>query len=277
MKRYKLIYFVPDPFTMGRIPVGALVEDGGRVESVIASHLPGAECLGGQKSAALLRMIVRDLSQVTSFELPRSISPHARLDSENELPSQIDNACAWVKKHVLPCKPGQLEGQKEEKLHDPLVRRATIGYQFFENWRVHKHVNRTFKPGRDWNNWLEGARDVLEPISHWVGGKQEILLMEPIVPEDLHHRVDDEVKDIARRFLTYRGYVEKHRPDGDRRGKLVAYILPGLSRALRTKAFSKLDVASDEVVDFSAENDRTRFFDRIRSLGEELPSEQLLS
>ncbi len=277
MKRYKLIYFVPDPFTMGRIPVGALVEDGGRVEPVIAAHLPGADCLGGQKSAALLRMIVRDLSQVTSFELPRSISPHAKLDSEQTLPSQIENACAWVKKHVLPCKPGHLEGQKEEKLHDPLVRRATIGYTFFQNWRVHQHVRRTFKPGRDWDNWLEGGQDVLEPVSHWVAGKQEILLMEPIVPEDLHHRVDDAVKDISRRFLSYRGYVEKHRPEGDRRGQLVAYILPGLSRDLRVKAFAKLDRASDEVVDFSAEKDRTRFFDRIRSLGEQLPDQQLLS
>lgn len=277
MKRYKLIYFVPDPFTMGRIPVGALVEDGPRVESVIASHLPGAECLGGHKSAALLRMIVRDLAHVTTFELPRSISPHAKLDLEQTLAPQIENPIAWVKQHVLPCKPKQIDGLQDEKLRDPLVRRATIGYKFFQNWRVHQHVRRTFKPGRDWDNWLEGGKDVLEPISHWVAGEQEILLMEPIVPEDLHHRVDDEVKDISRRFLTYRGYVEKHRPDGNRRGRLVAYILPGVSRELRVRAFARLDVASDEVVDLSAEKDRTRFFDRIRALGEQVPSQQLLS
>lgn len=277
MMRYKLIYFVPDPFTMGRIPIGALVDDGARVASVIAAHLPGAECLGGHKSAALLRMIIRDLSEVKSFELPRSISPHAKLDEERVLPSRVEDPGLWVRTHVLPSKPKRFEGEQDSTLRDPLIRRATIGYRFFQNWRLHKHVRRTFKPGRDWDNWLDGGKDVLEPISHWVAGRQEILLMEPIVPEDIHHKLDDEVQNISRRFLTYRGYLGKHRPEGDRRGHLIAYILPGLSRELRDRAFSRLDVASDEVIDLSAERERSHFFERVRSLGEQALDSQLLS
>lgn len=277
MKRYKLIYFVPDPFSGGQIPIGALVEDNSRVEAVIPSHLPGAECLGSLKSAALMRMIIRDLNLVTKFELPRCISPHAKLDSEHILPAQIKDPFAWVQKHILPRKPDLTEGQKEQKLHDPIVRRATIGYRFFQNWCVHHHVRQTFKPGRDWDSWLKSGRDVLEPISHWVAGKQEILLMEPIVPEDAHHKFEDETRKVAQRFLSYRGYFDKNRPEAGRQGQLVAYILPGISRDLRTKAFAKLGVASDEIVDFSAENQRSRFFDRMRSLGEQNPNHRLLS
>lgn len=276
MSRYKLIHFVPDPFSGGRVPVGALVEANDRVGVVLAGHLPGADCLGSYKSAALMRMLVRDLNRVDKFELPVCISPHAKLDAEHVIPDQIRDPFAWVQKHILPHKPEQGEGQKL-KLHDPIIRRATIGFQFFQNWKVHHHVRQTFKPGRDWNNWLKSGQDVLEPISHWVAGKEQILLMEPIIPEDAHHKFDDEIRKVAQRFLSYRGFFEKNQPEANRQGQLVAYILPGIGRDLRVKAFAKLDVATDEVVDFTAEKDRSRFFERMRSLGEQEPKQDLLS
>lgn len=276
MKRYKLIYFVPDPFNQGRIPVGALVEDNNHARAVVASHLPGAECLGSHKNAALMRMILRDLNLVNKFELPAFISPHVRLDSEHIIPLQIEDPFAWVHKHILPHKPHSDEAQKPP-LTDHITRRATIGFQFFRNWRVDHYVNQTFKPGRDWNSWLKGSEDILQPISHWVASDEQILLMEPIIPEDAHHKFDDELKKVAQRFLSYRGFFEKNKPGASREGHLVAYILPGIDRELRVKAFAKLDRASDEVVDFSAEKERTRFFERVKSLGEKGPKHTLLS
>lgn len=266
MSRYQIIYFVPDPFHDGRVPIGALVQSKHQAKAVIASRLPGTECLGGPKVAALMRMILRDLGNVNQFELPNFISPHVCLESECLLPPQIEDPFDWVQKNVLPHVPEDKKPQKAGASTNP--HRSTIGYKFLQSYKVDKYVNRTFVPGQDWNCWLQGGESILERISHWAASKHQILLLEPIVPGDSRVDFDVEVKKVSQRFLSYKGFLSTAPPSSDKKGSLVAYILPGISQSQKAKAFASLERASDEVLDLAEVKARSDFFERMQALYE---------
>src|ERR1017187_6147506 len=81
--RYRVVHFVPDPFTGARIPLAAIVAGGGGVSIASAGHVPGAVCLGRPSTYAAMQMVLESLSTVESLDvLPVAVGPHAVLDVE---------------------------------------------------------------------------------------------------------------------------------------------------------------------------------------------------
>lgn len=92
---YRLVHFIPDPFTEGRVPIAALVEADGHV-SVVKAPMPCACSLGGRSGEALLTMGLQALDHAKRFvELPRSMGPHFTLGDPRDVPAGVD-AVAWV-------------------------------------------------------------------------------------------------------------------------------------------------------------------------------------
>lgn len=90
MAEYRMVLFVPDPFSGARFPIAALVQDAGKVSVVHAPHIPCATCLGGENAAAVVQIILSDLVGVTTIdELPESIGPHAMLGDRRGIPNHV--------------------------------------------------------------------------------------------------------------------------------------------------------------------------------------------
>jgi hypothetical protein len=94
---YRMVLFVPDPFTEGRVPIAALVDDGQKVTVVQAPHRPCAECLGGVAADALVDIILSDLNGITTIDhLPESVGPQVMLSVVRKLPDGVKEPVAWV-------------------------------------------------------------------------------------------------------------------------------------------------------------------------------------
>ena len=94
------------------------------------------------------------------------------------------------------------------------------------------------------------------------------MLLEPIVPEDRSHHVDDDSKLVAKRFLEYKQIMGQSKSIA-KSATLCAYILPGISNEFKAKALSNLQISADYVFDLDRDKDRTSLINRIRALGED--------
>lgn len=87
-KSYRLVYFVPDPFLGGRIPIAALVEEEGAVQVVRMPRLPCPDCLGGAAAASIVKMSLMDLEEVTALdERPEGLGPQVEIGEAREVPA----------------------------------------------------------------------------------------------------------------------------------------------------------------------------------------------
>lgn len=102
--RFRMIQFVPDPFSGARIPIGALVETDRGLEIATASELPSRDCLGGRATETLVQGIVEALktSELDFDELPPKIGPQVRLGEPQILPVAGKYALEWLTVHVFP-------------------------------------------------------------------------------------------------------------------------------------------------------------------------------
>ena len=110
-RRFRMIHFVPDPFSGARIPIAALVEGDKGVEVAIASQIPTAECLGSRAAETLLHGIVEDL-RTGGFPfgaLPPKLGPQVRLGEPKTLPVDCESPVPWLEAHVLPRPPNAIE------------------------------------------------------------------------------------------------------------------------------------------------------------------------
>lgn len=88
MKRhFNIIHFIPDPISGARVPMGALVHEGSSFRIALADHLPGADCLGGTKTARLLNFLVDDLQNIQrAAEIYQRLGPQVLVDESNPKP-----------------------------------------------------------------------------------------------------------------------------------------------------------------------------------------------
>lgn len=103
LTRYRIVHFVPDPFTGARIPIAAVVAYAGTVALALATRLPSADCLGRVSLLATMHMVLHALAAVESLDvLPIAVGPHAVLGDARYVPEGVANPVAWVTEHVLP-------------------------------------------------------------------------------------------------------------------------------------------------------------------------------
>lgn len=259
--RFKLVHFVSDPFLRSRIPIAALVECNGVVSLVKASHIPGPACLGGRARSATVQMILERLANVHEFEqLPKGFGPQAVLDQAIDVPSTIEDAPRWVQSLLTIEQPS---GASEEKNYrGPNLN--TFGYRFFESCNVAKYVQKTFHPGINAGGALSSAKP-LGPIAHYVTGREQLLLMEPILPQ--RHSVDEDVQAVARLLGGYKLALQSESSKERAAVHLMAYILAGGSEDKRHEIRSTLSTFADEIVDTSNPSMRARFVERVREVG----------
>ena len=265
---YRIVQFIPDPFSGARVPLAALVSDGKEVRVVRASLIPDADCLGGPRRAALARMIVSALRGATEVDqLPAAVGPQAVLDKARRVPvPDLDAAEAWVRDHILPHRATE---QRGDPVGSRSPQRATYGKRFFETWKVAEYVHATFRPASDFGGRFERLASYGQ-ASHWVEGSRSVLLMEPIAPS--RHQLGDDLREVAKLFGSYRFALDQ-RP-GDAAARLVAYVLRGATDEQKADAAARLD-AAHEIVDTEDPVERRRFIEQIRDLGRERASGQL--
>jgi hypothetical protein len=257
---YRIVHFVPDPFSGWRVPVAALVQVGAEVRVVPSPMVPGPASLGGRPAAALFRMIAASLSEVRTLDrLPAGAGPQAFLDVARTAPvAGLDAAAAWIASHVLP-------------QHVPVTRAAPLtthapprrmhGTRFFETWHVATFVKPTFEPASDWDGRL-GPLAAYGDVSHWVGGRDDLLLLEPIVPS--RAKFAEDLEAVAKVFGAYRFALSQLADTAS--PTLIAYVLGG-SDERKQDAATALGAAAHRVVDTDDPVARRHFLDEIRAVG----------
>ena len=124
-------------------------------------------------------------------------------------------------------------------------------------------MKKTFEPGRDLDGFLSNA-SALGAVTHYVPGKREVLLMEPLIPT--RPQWQDDVREVARTFGAYKTAVKSG-------GKLplaprfVVYVLEGGKGKQLDAIDADLSSFADEIVNVTAKQVRRDFLDRVREVG----------
>jgi hypothetical protein len=264
--RFRIIHFMPDPFTGARVPVAALVEgEDRRVQVTRAPHIPGPQCLGGRAAWSVIALALESLEATTAFnELPSTMGPHFLLDEERRIPDAVFNPAEWVATRVLPKRPLTSEDASEKVPHSP--KRQTQGMRFFETNKVDKYVEKNFD-----GTGFEVNTHAAHHISHYVIGKNDLLLMEPVIGNRSDLRA--ELRDISQAFLAWRA-IFANRKVG-RQPSFIAYVLGGTQKGALSTAREVLEESRAEVVSVDIPNERDRFVERIRHVGRSVESGNL--
>ncbi len=215
---YRLVQFSPDPFTGARAPIGAVVVDRAGAVRVARAARPGVGLSPDPGVQRVVQRLHARLDAITSPDaLPPAFGPYVTLDAPVTVPEAVLDPVAWVHSLLNP-KPAL--GGRQGHARGPS--RATVGYRYLESLGVAKHVRKNFQPETDLDGWLSPFAGGLTPITHWVAGEREVLLMEPLVPG----RRSEEVREIAQRVGAYRWALEQARSQV--RGRLVVYVAEAL-------------------------------------------------
>ncbi|NRD45967.1 hypothetical protein [Corallococcus exiguus] len=133
---------------------------------------------------------------------------------------------------------------------------------FFTTWKVARYV----KPNFSGSN-LGLSHDTAFQISHWVPGKSEVLLMEPVIAARDDFR--EEIGRVSTSFLAWRQLLDnrkeasRNRPDP----RFIAYVINGRQGEASTVR-SVLKEARADVIDVEIPTERDRFIHQIRVVGE---------
>ncbi len=256
---YRIIHFVPDPFSGARVPVGALVDYGpGRsVRFAPAGHLPGPGCVGGRRMYSVMSMVSEMLGKHPVDQgVPPSISPMASIGPTQPVPAGVSDPLLWVQSFVLPRHIRDPEDQPQRAPAGP--RRETVGYKFFEQWKVHPFVKKHFKPESLPGVLPKAATD----IAHFVSGQNEILLMEPLIPS--RSTFEDDLRHTSEQFLAWRQLFRQARTS--RQPSFIAYVFGGPDAA-SAEAKRVLSQSAAEVVSVDVTYQRDQFLAAIRRVG----------
>lgn len=257
--RFRIVQYVPDPFSGTRFTIGALVQSGGRVELARAPWLPGPGCIGGRKAWATMQLILDTLSTPGRFDIASGeLSALAQFSEEIAIPAGVTDARAWLEARLLPQKPGREQDLKETAPHRP--RRETTGYRFFEQWSVAGFVKRKYAP-----SFLPATHPkAAASVSHFVSGRDQLLLMEPVV--GTRAALEDDLQAISQEFLAFRELFRQSRPPRQE-PVFIAYVLTGGHTAAVGEAHRVLSRAADVVVNVDDPAQRTPFLKRIVEVG----------
>jgi hypothetical protein len=260
-EKYRLVHFLPDPFSGARVPIAALVSGASGLKIARASHLPGAACLGSPEKEFALGYVLESLERARTLDdLPVEVGPQAILGPITSVPSGVTNPTAWVQEFVLPH-----IATRQTSTAPRSTKRHTRGFRFFEEWKVAQWVGKHFHPEKEWAD-LFSARSVgLEPVSHWAGsGQDQLLLMEPILPGRVQR--DADVKAVFNRLAGYQVFLASGPEEIRKRTDVCIYVLPGAEEH-RGAVISAFDTLKARVVDTENTPQRDALLDEIRTLG----------
>jgi hypothetical protein len=255
---YRLVHFVPDPFVESRVPIAALVTHNGSLSVVRAKSVPSARCLGGNRQAAVVQMMLEDLSHAgAGARLPSTLGPQAVLGDERAVPPAVADPLQWVARLVQHTSD---DDPKDTAYRGP--HRATQGYRFFQTYGVSQFVRKSFDAALHANGHLARAKR-FGNVSHYVEGSSDLLLMEPIVTT--RDNLETELSDVATLFGAYRSVIQQQQ-NAPKKPQLVAYVLDGGSAEARMHAMMELRDHADRVVDTANEPARAALIGQIKSI-----------
>jgi hypothetical protein len=101
--RFRLVQYMPDPFSRTKITIGVLVEVNGRAELVRARTLPDLAYMGGRTAWVAMQKILDLLEAPAVFDVRTGeISPLVGFTEPRGIPEEVKNPVAWVASAILP-------------------------------------------------------------------------------------------------------------------------------------------------------------------------------
>lgn len=265
--KYRIAHFMPDFVSGARYPIAALVTSTEGTKVVRCPRLPGPACLGSMPRAAAARLVVEALEREAEFEsVPASAGPHVVFGEVRSIPSKVGDVEEWLCRVMGSGLPHSKEGKEPSRSSQ----RRSRGWRFFESWKVHQFVRKGFNPALDYHGWLAERAAVLSPISHWVPGRNRIMLMEPICPG--RESLKKDLEEVGQRMLAYhdaigRALVQARPATRD----LVVYVLKGGADDVRAEATRRLVEALPApdftIVDTANIHQSTKFLEDVRTVG----------
>jgi hypothetical protein len=251
--RFRVVHFVPDPFSGGRVPIAALVDLGGRVEVAFAESkweklLPA--------NARLVARLIRDsLGARASFDgLPASSGPHAVLGEVRSVPTEVTEPLRWVRGAIFGL------GEDVSLEQKPVERRQHAGFRLLTSWKVDHWVRRRYRPAEDSNRYAK----VLPEISQYVLSKAGLLLMEPVLASQPHFA--NQLQHIGTSFMAWHHSLEKVKRDSPR-PTFYAYVIANGDRDRVAEAHDALKELAT-VVDVTSAKERDGFISTIKKVGQ---------
>ena len=260
--RFRLVQYMPDPFAGTKVTVGALVESNGRVELVRAPALPGPSCVGGRSAWVTMQLVLDSFATCAEFDVRSGeVSSLAGVTEAHRIPEDVTNPVAWVESFVLPQR-GTSEQDTKETAHRQ--KRETMGFRFFQQWHVAQFVHRKFSAENiPLRSRRDGLPQVKHPITHFVSGASELLLMEPIV--GTRAKLTDDLKGLSESFLAYRSLLEM--ANTPRKPTFIVYVLTGGYKGALAEAHDVLKGAAHQVINVDDPAQRMPFLQRIMTVG----------
>ena len=261
--KFRIVYFTPDPFRGDRFAIGAVVGDGASAKFHRAGHVPGPECLGGRDSWITLQMALDTLTGIDRLDVERgTASQLVSLSDAREAPSNVD-AAEWVDSTFLHRTRDTRDERSGTAHQEP---RSQYGVRFFEQWKVMRYVKNRFDLG-DFMNLPAGMPPVAHKPTHWVKGRDTVLLMEPVVGTRPSLAAD--LKLISSSMLAQMKLFElakvKAKPE------MIAYVFSNGYRgalAETREALNKVGL----VVDVESKKERDVFIKHIQDVGDTEPN-----
>lgn len=256
--KYRLVYFTPDPFSGSRFAIGALVGNEQAASFTRADHIPGPACVGGPAAWLSLQKSLESLSSLERLEADRGFA--SQLISMSEL-SNVPRACpdpvAWVRRSLLPVEARQPTQTSRVRG----LNRSSWGRRFFEHWSVSRFVKSRFSLDKH-VSVAEGLPTLSHKPTHYVLGRDEVLLMEPLVGTRASFASD--LPQVSGCLLAQLKQFELARtrlvP------QLVAYVFSNGYRGAMSEARREFG-SFVEIVDVETEGPRAQFLERIQRLG----------
>jgi hypothetical protein len=250
--RFRVIHFVPDPFSGGRVPIAALVDLGGRVEVAFAESK--WEKLLPANARLVARLIRESLGARASFDdLPASSGPHALLGEVRSVPKEVGEPVRWVRGAIFALGDEVLPEQK------PTERRQQVGFKLLSSWKVDQWVKRRYRPTEETNKYAK----VLPEVSQYVLSKAGLLLLEPVLVSQPHF--SNQLQHIGTSFMAWHHSLEKSKRTP--RPTFFAYVISNGDRDRVAEAHDALRELAT-VVDVAASKERDGFISTIKKVGQ---------
>lgn len=252
--RFRVVHFVPDPFSGGRVPIAALVDVGGRVEVAYAESrwekfLPA-------NARLVARLVRKALAEGVGFDaLPSSSGPHALLGEIRPIPKDVEQPVDWVRQAIF----GVTEEATVQVLK--LERRQSVGQRLLKEWHVAQWVKRGYRPTEAETKYAH----LLPEISHYVQGKSGLMLMEPVIAAQ--PQFESQIQHVGTAFLAWQHSLEDARLS--RRPEFYAYVVSNGHRDSVEEARNAFRGLA-KTVDVGASAEREEFLAKIKMVGQSL-------
>ena len=252
--RFQIVHYVPNLFLGGRVPVAAIVHhtDSNHKVLVRADFRPDVQCLGGHAHLVALNHALTRIEKEPHRASSAVLGPHIQVDELRPVPHGVD-AAPWLREQVLP-RPVAADVVRGPK-------RATFGYDWLREQGIARFVHKRFRPDNaNVPKVPQLEHKNLKTISHWAASSTQLLLLEPIIPDDSQQ---DVIENVATTFGAYRFHLRDVASV-----TLAAYMLPGGSDYARDYTRHSLAATAHRVYDTKYDSQRADLITQIKKLAD---------